>query len=97
MQRAPVKPKMSPEEYAQFRAAVARRVNQARGTPEPVQKQIRELYFEQGLTARQVAEQLNITHGAVRSTISRLYASMTPEERQNTCKHGGSWLNKGDK
>lgn len=84
--------KLSPEEYSELRSEVARRVNKARGTPDHVQQEIKRLYFELGMTAKQVAAQLSITHGAVRSTISRAYGSMTVEDRKRLGKHGGKWL-----
>lgn len=90
------KPKLSPEVYAERRAEIARRVNKARGTPEPVQQAIRELYFDRGLTAKQVADELNITHGAVRSTVSRTYAAMTPDERRARGKNSGAWDKEAD-
>lgn len=92
-----VRPKLSPEEYSKLRAGIARRVNKARGTPEHVQQQIKDLYFQQGITAKLVAEQLHITHGAVRATISRSYALMTVEERKLFGKNAGRWIKGGDK
>ena len=88
--------KMTPEEYAEFRAAVARRANKARGTSEEIQIEIKRLYFDEGLTAKQVAERLQVTHGSVRSTISRAYSLMTLEERQQRGKNNG-WTKEGDK
>lgn len=84
--------KLSPEEYSERRSEIARRVNRERGTPEHVQLEIKRLYFNDGLTAKQVAEVLGITHGAVRSTISRTYAVMTPDERRALGKNGGKWI-----
>jgi hypothetical protein len=83
--------KMSPEEYSRFRANIARRVNKARGTPEHIQSRVRALYFEKRMTAKQVANEVGISHGAVRSIISRAYSSMSVEERVLVCKNAGRW------
>lgn len=90
------KPKLSPEVYAERRAEVARRVNKARGTPEHVQQIVREFYFDKGLTAKEVAAELGITHGAVRSIVSRTYAVMTLEERRTRGKNSGAWNKESD-
>lgn len=94
--RPNVAPKLSPEEYSELRSEVARRVNKARGISDATKAEVLRLYFELNLTARQVAEELDITHGAVRSTISRAYATMSLDERRLHGKHGGKWLG-GDK
>lgn len=83
---------MSTDDYSALRAEVASRVNKARGIPNDVQDRVRQLYFEAGLTAREIASTLNISHGAVRGTISRAYSMMTPEDRAKFGKHGGHWL-----
>lgn len=83
--------KMTSEEYSEFRADVARRTNKARGLSDDVQNAVKDLYFTQGYTAKSVAKILGVSHGSVRSTISRAYANMSFEERTIMGKNSGKW------
>lgn len=85
---------MSTDEYSALRAEVASRVNKARGIAKDVQDRVCQLYFEGGLTAKEIAVALQISHGSVRGTISRAYSHMTPEDRAKFAKNGGHWLRK---
>lgn len=83
---------MSTDDYSALRAEVAVRVNKARGTPTDMQERIRGLYFNDRLTAKEIATLLRISHGSVRSTISRAYSTMATEDRIRLGKHRGRWV-----
>lgn len=96
-QAGPSRSTMTPEERSAFRAEVARRSNKARGVSSEVQQKIRILYFEQDMTAQEVATALGVSKGSVRGTINRAYAAMPPEERTVWKKRHGSRVRQGER
>lgn len=88
-------PKMTATEYSAFRAEVARRSNKSRGLSEGLQQQALNLYFEEGLTAKQVADRLGTTKGSIRGAVNRAYDRMTPEEHSKLKTHHGSVVRTG--
>lgn len=93
----PSRATMTPEERSAFRAEVARRSNKARGASSEIQQRIRALYFEQDMTAQEVATSLGVSKGSVRGTINRAYAAMPPEERSVWKKRHGSRVRQGER
>lgn len=89
------RPKMTATEYSAFRAEVARRSNKSRGLSEGLQQQALNLYFEEGLTAKQVADRLGTTKGSIRGAVNRAYDRMTPEEHSKLKTHHGSVVRTG--
>lgn len=90
--------KMSPEVYSQFRAGVMIRVNKTRGINNEIKKQVLEMYFgPEEMSAREIANKLQIGHGSVRCTISNAYAMMDEEERKTVKHKRASSVRSGDK
>ena len=93
------KPSHPPHSYRDSgrQAEVMRRVNKDRGISEALQKEVLRLYLEEDLTAGQVADQLNVSKGAVRGTVNRAYDLMSKSERLHWKKRHGSVVRSGQR
>lgn len=80
------------DESYQRRAEITAKTNKARGLSDEIQQEIRRLYFDEQHTAQNVSKLLNVSHGSVRSTISRFYSTLALSDRIKFAKHGGQWL-----
>lgn len=88
---------LTPEERSRKQSELATRINKDRGVSEETQAEIRRLYFDEGLTAKEVAAVLEVTHGSVRATVNRAYTRMTEEEHRNHKHQHGSVVRVGDR
>jgi group I intron endonuclease len=90
--------KMSPEVYSHFRAKIMTRVNKTRGISDEMKQRVIDLYFgSEEMTAKEIANQLQIGHGSVRRTINCAYAAMNDEDRKNVKKRRASSVRSGDR
>jgi group I intron endonuclease len=69
-------------EYRSLRSEIAKKSNRLRGLGERQQREVLALYTEEHLTAKQVAEKLGVSVGAVRGVINRTYKALSPEVRK---------------
>jgi group I intron endonuclease len=86
---------MTLDERSAFRSEVAKRANKARGASPEVQAEALRLYFEEHLTAKEVAERLGTSRGVVRGAVNRAYATMSPQERAVLKHQHGSAVRSG--
>jgi DNA-binding NarL/FixJ family response regulator len=89
------KAKHSVESRRMLRSLVAARSNKARGMSTTMQTEVRRMYFEECLTAQQIADKLHVTKGAVRSCINRWYDKLPPEAHTRLKHAHGSAVRSG--
>jgi transposase len=87
--------RFNPKERSRLRAQVAARNNVARGIPVPIKERVLDLYFQQHLTAKEVAAGLGVSRGSVRATVNQAYKGMTPEEHAALKHVHGSQVRSG--
>lgn len=89
--------KLTKEERSRKQAELAARTNRERGVSLEVQRQALMLYFDESLSAQEVADRLGVTKGIVRGVVNRAYAAMPTEQRQAFKGKHGSESRQGDR
>jgi hypothetical protein len=85
--------KYTPEERRKIRTES----NKSRSSSEVIKDLALALYFEESLSAQEVADRLGIPRATVRGVVNRAYAAMPAEKRQALKKKRGSEVRRGER